>query len=536
MHALFEKNVRFEKHVSIDSGSGRLPEVSVDPALEGLHPSLGLLPVLFTQLSKIPRPSGKEGLVRQWLEGIADRNDWSHKCDAAGNLVIKVPAKGAVVGAKTVGIQAHTDMVVNPKDHDFEKQPMQLERRRQEVVIHNQKKVVDVLGAVGTTLGADNGIGLCAGLAVALDENAIHPELELICTVDEERALTGAGKLDPVLISARLMLNLDTEEIGEMCVGCAGGRRMQCAWSDERITNTEGRLPVEIKLDGLPSGHSGTSIHERRGNACKMLVYCLNRCRDSIDATSSLELAEISGGTASNVIPSDARAVVWIDKGQNIEHIQRFLDAMLDRALGMLAPQYRADVKICVAALEPATAPLPLVFGEQILQAIDELKDGVISYSKNMQGFVETSTSLGTITTEDGKVTIVCAGRSADNAALKHLQDAMQVALEKFGGSVFYSKESYPGWQPNPTSPLVARAIRSYRETFGEGPKVGAVHAGLECGVIGGKIPGLDMVSFGPTILDAHSIRECLVLETLKPFMDQLRALLKDLAFHPLEN
>lgn len=487
----------------------------------------------FSDLCQIPRGSGNEAGVRDWVRAYADQHGFGYQEDSAGNCVVSVPGRGQGTNAPAVIIQAHSDMVcvLDKEDktlhHDFTRDPI----RTQEVTWTENGVTNDVLMATGTTLGADNGIGLVAGLAVAIDPALTDcPPLELLVTVEEEIGLVGARKLDPTLLKADLLINLDTEELGEICVSCAGGRDMVVTWPVQREGAAgPGEMPVRLFIGGLPGGHSGIQIHERRGNAIVML---LRELAPLISGEDSVKIASFSGGSARNVIPSQAEIVLWVPEVLADTLVSAFNDpALKARIQSEIVEVAQADVTCGAERVEPATALAPISAAQTstILNAIMEIPHGIQAWSTVVPGLVETSNNVAVVSTGAEEIRLQCSTRSSNDGAIQAFQESLVPALEASGATVVFG-EGYPGWPADPHNVLLQQAEKTFTEVLGSAPKVVAVHAGLECGVLKGKRSTLQMISFGPDIKGAHTIKERVVLESVPPFYECLTRLLHDLA------
>lgn len=481
----------------------------------------------FEELSRIPRGSTNEAGVRAWVKEFAAAQGFEYKEDAAGNCLVGVPGRGKGVGAAPVIIQAHMDMVcvrAEESTHDFTRDPILLKVSAWE----ENGKTVEVCTADGTTLGADNGIGLTAGMAVAVDPDVTDcPPLELLCTIDEETGLTGARDLDPALLRADLLLNLDTEELGDICVSCAGGRDMMADWNVQRDQPAAGEIPLALTLVGLPGGHSGVEIHKKHGNAIQMLLKEVTQRTGG-----AFRLASFSGGSARNVIPSEAELVVWLAEAEAASLEKVFSDPAM-----ALEAQTAADLTETINPInfraerrDPA-ATLPPLSAEQtaqIIGAIGAVPHGVQAMSAMVPGLVETSNNVAVVRTTPESLHLVCSTRSSKDGAIMAFQEKVTEALEASGATVTHS-DGYPGWPADPDNPLLGRAEQTFEAVLGHKPNVMAVHAGLECGVLKGKRSTLQMISFGPDIQGAHTIHERVVIASVAPFYQCLTSLLSTL-------
>lgn len=468
----------------------------------------------FDHILTIPRGSKNEEAMRRYVAGVADRLGLAVQGDAAGNLVVVKPATPGREGAAVTILQAHLDMV-NEKnsdvDHDFERDPILPQRDG------------DFLKATGTTLGSDNGIGVAAMLALAESDGLVHPPLELLFTFDEETGLTGAQQLDGSLLSARTLINLDTEEEGALYVGCAGGAGTDLAVPLETMFGAEGRAALEVRLGGLKGGHSGVDIHLQRGNASSLLARILQALWPKFQ----FEVASFEGGNLHNAIPREAKAVVRVAPADR----PRFAEAVEREAAAIRAELAAVEAGPTVAIVD-AEAPLEVwsdATVQRTLGLLVALPHGVLRMSDAIPGLVETSTNLARVRTEGTTLSIHCSNRSSVASALQATQRRIGAFGEMLGAEVAQS-EGYPGWQPNLDSAVLAVAKRAVEKVYGREPEVKAIHAGLECGLIGEKVPGIDMVSFGPQIEFPHSPGERVGIASVERFWRVLTAALEELA------
>jgi len=468
----------------------------------------------FEKICEIPHPSGHEAALLAHIKGWAEEFGFDTKRDKVGNLFVYVPASKGQEGAPTVVLQGHVDMVPEKNSdvqHDFEKDPI---RPRIED---------DWVYATGTTLGADNGIGVAAAMAVAESKDLVHGPLELVFTIDEETGLTGAAELDTSLINGRILLNLDSEEDGIFYVGCAGG-------GDTELKLATGAQPVpsnaaflQLKVSGLRGGHSGCDIHENRGNAIKVLARVLDALEDI-----PWRLAQIEGGGKHNAIPREAGAIIALPEAEQ----EKVLDAV-EKLMGGLLEEFgpvEPSLEVTAAKVEaPAGAKvLDAASRDKVLNLLLTLPHGVIAMSRDIPGLVETSTNLATVKLEDGTAEVLTSSRSSVASALEGVREQIAAATRLAGGS-FENGEAYPGWNPDLDSKLLATAKQVYQTSRGETPEVSAIHAGLECGIIGDRIGGMDMLSFGPDIQNPHSPDERVGVSSVGRFWTFLGELLKAL-------
>ncbi len=469
---------------------------------------------LFADISRVPRESGHETAVMEMLQSWAEARSLRTKRDQAGNLLVKIPATRGHEKAEPLLIQGHADMVCEKEPssrHDFRNDPIRLQVDG------------DWIRAEGTTLGADNGIGVAMGLALAEDPSVIHGPVELLLTVDEETGLTGAAGVKPGFFTSRRMINLDSEEDDGIFIGCAGGR-------DTILTlrNRWARMPKEgvgrrIVVGGLRGGHSGCDIHRNYGNAIKTLTRLLLTVAHQFD----LRLTSFDGGSKRNAIPRDAEAVVVIGR----DRARKFKN-LIDQATSRILEEELAGVDDgLIVRVRPSRVSqcLSLENSHRILRLLAAIPSNVIAMSQAIPGLVESSSNLGVVRTEGTRVRIICCSRSSVAASLEAL--AMQHrALGEMAGAEVEQPEGYPGWRPNLESPLLAVASEQYEATFGVKPELKAIHGGLECGLLTEIYPDLDIISFGPNIEGAHSPSERLSISSVKKIWKLYTAVLESLA------
>lgn len=510
---------------SLDSEA---PGTDLDPALAGLEPAA--LWRCFDQIRRIPRPSLKEEGVRQHLEQLAAHRGWKSARDDAGNLVLYVPGNGAGKDAAPLAIQGHMDMVCTKREgvaHDFDRDPISLVRD----TIDIDGVPREVLRADDTTLGSDNGIGLAAGLAVALDDELDRPPLELVFTADEEVGMTGAEGLDPELVSAKRLLNLDAEEDGSIYLSCAGGRDIFATWMIEREDFAHDDLPVHIHIGGLAGGHSGVEIHLGRVNAIMLLVQALCSPQVELDG---VRLGRIDGGGQDNAIPRSASALLWCAKhraGALVESLEAFMQSAHESMGPRDARNFRFEAKVGEASereAQRAYAPLSAIMSQTILKALRNVPDGVLAMSEVLDELVESSTNVGILETHPDEIRLVSLTRSSKKGAIESLQGRMELAMEAAGAEVHFDN-AWPGWEANLDNPLVKQTVATFKSVFERPPQIKAIHGGLECGYLSERLPGTHMVAFGPEIRHAHTPDEAIVLDTVPPFFALVRQLVADL-------
>ena len=484
--------------------------------LESLEPKL--LWQHFDTIRQTPRPSKHEEKIIEVVKSWAADRDLEVVQDEAGSLTIRVPATAGHENAPTVVLQGHLDMVCEKNsdvEHDFMTEGIKVE------------VVGDWVQAQGTTLGADNGIGVAAGMAMADDPNVIHGPLELLCTVDEETGLTGAKDLDPAIVTGRIMLNLDTEEDGAIYIGCAGGSDSVGTLKTARRMASLGSVPVKVSVTGLRGGHSGLNIIENRGNAIKLATRVLLA---AIDRGVELELVSIEGGSKHNAIPRECFAEIRVDEGQ----IDAFKSVAEECVSDFLEEFETSDPDLAVAVEElddndQRCQVLNVHARNRLLRTLSGMPHGVLSMSREVAGLVETSNNLAVVTNEGDHAKIMVSYRSSIMPALYAVRRQVDSILRQAGADV-HIDDAYPGWKPNPSSPIVQQTAAVYKNLFGEDAELKAIHAGLECGLLIEKIPGMDVVSIGPQIENAHSPEEKVQISSVQKFYKHLAALLEDLA------
>ncbi len=469
----------------------------------------------FDTILTIPRASKDEGRMRDHIVASADRLGLAHHADAAGNLVVRKPATTGHEGAGITVLQSHLDMV-QEKNAD-----VAFDFATDAIVPEMQG---EYLTAAGTTLGSDNGIGVAAMLAVMGETAFAHGPLELLFTIDEETGLTGAARLDGGLVQGRRLINLDSEEDGVLYVGCAGGGDTQLTVELAAAPAPEAGVALAVALRGLKGGHSGVDIHLQRGNAVKLLGRALWAVRL---LGHRYDLARFDGGSAHNAIPREAFATVVVPADG-----QSALLAALDREVAAIRDEYApADPGITLTAdamNRPSTVWDPATT-ERVLRLVNALPHGVEAMSYDIPDLVETSVNLATVVPGDGSLRVGLSSRSSVDSAL----DAMRRRVRAIGvlaGAAVDEGEAYPGWKPDLESPLLDAVKTVHRRQFDREPGVKAIHAGLECGILGKKVPGIDMISFGPRIEFPHSPDERVHVDSVARFHKLLEATLTALA------
>jgi dipeptidase D len=465
----------------------------------------------FYEITQVPRPSKKEEKIRQYLVDFGKKFNLETIVDDIGNVLIRKAATAGYENRKTVVLQSHMDMVCEKNsdiDFDFDNDAIQT------------KVEGEWLKAVGTTLGADDGIGIAAALAI-LDDNEIeHPAIEALFTMDEETGLTGAFGLSTDLLKGSILLNLDSEDEGEVFIGCAGGRDtiIELDYASEKLATDAQTYRIDIA--GLNGGHSGDDIHKGYANANKLL----NRILWQADKDLGIGLCNFDGGNLRNAIAREAFAIVTVASGNANK-----LEELVAKFEGIFKSEYHKTEPKLTAKIEKCEAPTTQIDSEsfaKLTNALYTCPHGVIAWSQDIENFVETSTNLASVKFKDDKILITTSQRSSVGSALDNICNMVAATFISVGASVKHT-DGYPGWTPNPDSEILEVAKESYVSLFKKEPKVLAIHAGLECGLIGEKYPEMDMISFGPTIKGAHSPDERILIDTATMFWDYLIDILK---------
>ena len=460
----------------------------------------------FEEICQVPRPSKKEGKIRQYLTDFAQSHKLEYKVDEAGNVLIRKAASRGKENLKTVVLQSHMDMVCEKNGdvaHNFETDPI-------ETYIDGEW-----LRAKGTTLGADNGIGMAAELAVLAAEDIEHGPIECLFTVDEETGLTGAFALKEGFMNGDILINLDSEDEGELFIGCAGGAGTTAEFPCPTVKVPEGYFFFRVAVKGLTGGHSGDDINKNRANANKLL----NRYLTAMMQRYGMCLCEIDGGNLHNAIPREAWAVCAVPMAY-----KEAVRVDLNIFLAEVEEEYSATEPNLSMELESETPRAEMMEPEamkRFLLAIYAVHNGVYAMSQDIPGLVETSSNLASIKQKEGKIIVVTSQRSSILSSRKNMSQMVRAAFE-LGGAVCVTADGYPGWKPNPSSEILSVAVESYKRLFGTEPKVKAIHAGLECGLFLEKYPSLDMVSFGPTLRGVHSPDERMLIPTVDKFWRHL--------------
>lgn len=468
----------------------------------------------FYEITRIPRPSKKEGKIIAFLLDFAKKHNLEVKKDEAGNVLITKPATKGKENLPTVILQGHVDMVCEKNTdtkHDFDNDPI-------ETYVDG-----DWLKAKGTTLGADNGMGVAAALTILASDTIEHGKLECLFTVDEETGLTGAYALGQNFLSGDILINLDTEEEGEIYIGCAGGKITTVTFTYEKEAVPANYFWFKTQVKGLNGGHSGSEIHKGLGNANKIL----NRYLWELSRKYKLSLAEIDGGNLHNAIAREAYAIAGVPYGDKEKVIVE---------LNVLAPQIEAELKAIDPNLkmtvESTDTPVFVIDGKttnNLLNGIYACPHGVLGMSFEIPDLVETSTNLASVKMkENNTIVIVTSQRSSTNSLKDDAANRVNAVFTLAQADVQHSA-GYPGWRPNPDSKILAVAKESYKKLSGKEAEIMAIHAGLECGLFLEKYPHLDMISCGPTIRNAHSPEEQIHIPSVEKWWDFLLDVLKNI-------
>lgn len=468
----------------------------------------------FEEICQVPRPSKKEEKIIAYLKEFGEKHKLETKVDKAGNVLISKPATPGMENRKTVVLQSHIDMVCeknNDVQHDFLKDPIETEIDG------------DWLKAKGTTLGADNGIGVATELAILADDRIEHGPLECLFTVDEETGLTGAFALEEGFMNGDILLNLDSEDEGELFIGCAGGVDSVGEFTYNEVDVPAGYFFCRVQVKGLKGGHSGGDIHLGRANANKLLNRFLSQSFRKYD----LYLCEIDGGNLRNAIAREASAVIAIPEAD--KHALR-------TDLNVFAAEAEAeyavtdpDMQFVLESENPRATAIDKDTTRRLLLTLYALPHGVYAMSQDIPGLVETSTNLASVKMKpDHIIRIETSQRSSTTSSKQDIANMVRSVFELGGASISFG-DGYPGWKPNPHSEILEIAVASYKRLFGTDAKVKAIHAGLECGLFLDKYPTLDMISFGPTLQGVHSPDERMLIPTVGKFWEHLLDILKNI-------
>lgn len=466
----------------------------------------------FYSLTQIPRPSKHEEKIQAFMMQFGKSLGLATEKDEVGNVIIRKPATPGMENRKGIVMQGHLDMVPQKNSdtkHDFENDPI-------DAWIDGEW-----VKARGTTLGADNGIGVAAAMTVLAAKDLVHGPVEALFTCDEETGMTGAFGLKGGWLKGDILLNMDSEDEGELYVGCAGGMNANIEFEYDEMIIPKGYSPYKLIVKGLKGGHSGLDINLGRGNANKLLVRFLKHATQEMD----VRLAEINGGGMRNAIPREAYAVVVVPT----ESIPEFIEAV-----SRYEKVYKAELSVTEPNLsftaEETAKPKSLIderVQDDLIDSVYACPNGTIRISDSMPGLVETSTNLATVKSENGVISVKCLLRSSVDSAKEDLCEMVESVFSLAGGMVRFDG-GYPGWKPNMDSAILKQMSKIYENKFGRIPEVKAIHAGLECGILGANYPHWDMISFGPTMRFPHSPDEKVNIATVQKFWDFLVETLKN--------
>ncbi|MCF8369144.1 MAG: aminoacyl-histidine dipeptidase [Bacteroidales bacterium] len=467
----------------------------------------------FTEILKIPRPSKKEEKIISYLLDFGKKHKLETIQDEVGNILIRKQATSGMENRKVVTLQSHMDMVCeknSDKVFDFDNDPI-------EAWIDNEW-----VKAKGTTLGADDGIGIAAQLALLESDSTSHGPIECLFTVDEETGLTGAFGLKPGFLKGEILLNLDSEDDGQLFIGCAGGKdtvaTLQFSFENSKQESTS----YSLSISGLLGGHSGDDIQRGRGNANKIL----NRMLWYAGKNHGLRLTEFNGGNLRNAIAREAYALVTIPS-ENIAPFETYISS-ISKLIKAEFKITEPDLEINLSRIDSLEKVIDKSSQDKLLNALYSCPHGVIAWSAEIENFVETSTNLASVKFSDSKIEITTSQRSSVESAKDDIGNMVASVFNLINADVMHT-DGYPGWKPNPDSEIVALTSALYRKLFNMDPEVLAIHAGLECGLIGDVYPNMDMISYGPTIKGAHSPDERLKIDTVKKFWDLTIEVLKNI-------
>ncbi|KAA6349704.1 Cytosol non-specific dipeptidase [termite gut metagenome] len=467
----------------------------------------------FYEISQIPRPSKREEKIIAYLKAFGKKHNLETKVDEAGNLLIKKSATQGKEHLQTVILQSHVDMVCEKNsdvNHNFLNDAIQIEING------------EWMKAKGTTLGADNGVGVASELAILAATDIEHGPVECLFTVDEETGLTGAFAIKEGFMNGDILLNLDSEDEGELFIGCAGGINTVGTFNYEEISVPTEYFFFKVTVKGLKGGHSGCDIHLGRGNANKILNRFLTQTVNKYD----MYLCEIDGGNLHNAIPREAYAVCAVPN-----EAKHALRADINIFIAEIEDEYSVadpDLTIILESETPHSLAIDKNTAARLLKTVHALPHGVYAMSQDIPDLVETSTNVASIKMrENNAICIGTSQRSSIISACKNMATTVRSVFE-LGGAEVQSNDGYPGWKPNPQSKILKIAMDSYKKLFGEDAKVKAIHAGLECGLFLAKYPSLDMISFGPTIREVHSPDEKIYIPSVEKFWKYLIEVLRN--------
>lgn len=468
----------------------------------------------FEEITRIPRGSGNEKSISDYLVSFAKAHGLKVIQDSHLNVIIKKPAAPGYENAPSIIIQGHMDMVCEKNSdtvHDFEKDPLKLRIEG------------DMVYAEGTTLGADDGIAVAMGLAILASKDIKHPALELLVTTEEETGMGGAMGLDPKNIDGRILINIDSEEEGQLLVSCAGGVRDMISLPIVWESSKKDTIPCSIKVRGLKGGHSGAEIHKGRGNSNKIMGRFLSSLASDLD----FDIVSIDGGAKNNAIPREADSIILIKPDQ-----RELLESRLAAWNKTLKNEFKTSDPEVNLQLEVLESKYEKIFSKQTAKkAVDLLciiPNGIQTMSMEISGLVQSSTNLGVVTTSEDEVQYDSAIRSSIRSLKEDIVNTSRIAAEAMGAS-FKTRADYPDWQYNSDSKIRKIFVKAYRDLYGKDPEVVAIHAGLECGLFKEKFGDIDMISFGPDLIDVHTPNEHMSISSVQRSWDYLLEVLKEI-------
>lgn len=466
----------------------------------------------FAAINQIPRASKKEEQIVKFIMDFAEALQLDTYRDKTGNVIIRKPATKGLENHKTTILQAHVDMVHQKNQDtvfDFENQGIQM------FVDENWVR------AEGTTLGADNGIGVAAIMAILASDTIAHPPIEALLTVDEETGMTGATGLDTGVLQGEILLNLDTEDDEEICIGSAGGIDITATKEYKQTAIPQHYIGYEIAVKGLQGGHSGMDINRGLGNANKIM----NRVLYHINAATNMRLVELQGGSLRNAIPRESTAIVAVDPSASLSNLLEEIASLIKAEFKTTEPHLQ------LSASKLSSLPAEGMAEEDqqaLINAVYAAPNGVYAMSPDFERLVLSSNNIAKVSVGSGHINIQCLTRSSSESSKSDLTNTIRAAFELAGCTITLSGE-YPGWQPDPHSEILAVLAHIYKKQNNQEPNIMAVHAGLECGILGEKYPHLDKISFGPTILGAHSPDERASIASVQKFWSFLLEILKNI-------
>lgn len=466
----------------------------------------------FVELTKIPRPSKKEEKIIAYMKNWGESINLPTIVDGVGNVIIKKPATSGYEDRKTIILQAHLDMVPqknNDKVHDFEKDPI------------TAYVAGDWVTADGTTLGADNGMGVALAMSILESKDVEHPALEALFTIDEETGMTGAFGIQPDVLSGDILINLDSEEEGAICIGCAGGTNANVEFLFDRETPSSNSTSYKIHIKGLKGGHSGVDIPLQRANAAKLLFRFLFEANKKV----ALQLSGFETGNMRNAIPREGWAIVTVDKTSDFEALAKEYQAAYKN-------EYKEADENLEFYVEKTSAPefvIDKATKDALIKSITATPNGVMRMSMSMPGIVEASTNLSIVKLEGDKIEVSALLRSSVDSSKKEIEDAFEAIYTLANADKVWFDGQYPGWKPEPNSDIVRIMDETYTKLYNKKADIYAIHAGLECGLLMGVYPNLETISVGPTIKFPHSPDEKIEISTVKLVWDFLLETLKQI-------